>query len=108
MCASACHAMPMVDGVGGSVSGRKKSKSQISSHTHNPTTKSYYKGSSAAGSLPRFSIYGVRSRRTHSLGDQLDRADAGSWQIADGSATPKAAARGTSVGDFRVRFVVEP
>ena len=32
----------------------------------------------------------------------------GSWQIADGSATPKAAARGTSVGDFRVRFVVEP
>ena len=57
MCASACHAMPMVDGVGGgSVSGRKKSKSQISSHTHNPTTKSYYKGSSAAGSA-RFSIY---------------------------------------------------
>ena len=43
-------------GGGGSVSGRKKSKSQISSHTHNPTTKSYYKGSSAAGSA-RFSIY---------------------------------------------------
>ena len=32
-------------------------------------------------------IYGVRSRRTHSLEDQLDRADAGSWQIADGSDT---------------------
>ena len=52
--------------------------------------------------------YGVRSRRTRLFGDQLDRADAGSWQIADGGATRKAAARGTSVGDLRVHFVVEP
>jgi hypothetical protein len=52
--------------------------------------------------------YGVCSRRTHSLRDQLDRADAGSWQIADGGATRKAAAGGTSVGDLRVRIVVEP
>ena len=29
------------------------------------------------------SAYGVRSRRTHLLEDQLGRADAGSWQIAD-------------------------
>ena len=52
--------------------------------------------------------YGGRSRRTHLLGDQLDRAGAGSWQIADGGATRKAAAGGTSVGDWRVHFVVEP
>ena len=51
--------------------------------------------------------YGVRSRRTRLLEDQLGRADAGSWQIADGGATQKAAAGGTSVGDLRVRFVVE-
>ena len=30
----------------------------------------------------------------------LDRAGAGSWQIADGGATRKAAAGGTSVGDY--------
>eukprot|EP00964_Phaeocystis_antarctica_P098958 scaffold64879_cov39-Phaeocystis_antarctica.AAC.1 len=29
-------------------------------------------------------LYGVRSRGTHLLEDQLGRADAGSWQIADG------------------------
>ena len=29
------------------------------------------------------SLYGVRSRRTRLLEDQLGRADAGSWQIAD-------------------------
>ena len=52
--------------------------------------------------------YRGRSRRTRFLGDQLDRAGAGSWQIADGGATRKAAAGGTSVGDLRVRFVVEP
>ena len=51
--------------------------------------------------------YGVRSRRTRLLEDQLGRADAGSWQIADGGATRKAAAGGTSVGDLRVHFVVE-
>ena len=55
-----------------------------------------------------FRGYGVRSRRTRLLEDQLGRADAGSWQIADGGATRKAAAGGTSVGDYRVRFVVEP
>ena len=53
-----------------------------------------------------FRGYGVRSRRTRLLEDQLGRADAGSWQIADGGATRKAAAGGTSVGDYRVRFVV--
>eukprot|EP00964_Phaeocystis_antarctica_P071614 scaffold43722_cov101-Phaeocystis_antarctica.AAC.1 len=31
----------------------------------------------------RTSNYGVRSRRTRLLEDQLGRADAGSWQIAD-------------------------
>ena len=31
--------------------------------------------------------YGVRSRRTRLLEDQLDRAHAGSWQIADRYAT---------------------
>ena len=30
-----------------------------------------------------FIQYGVRSRRTRLLEDQLGRADAGSWQIAD-------------------------
>ena len=40
------------------------------------------------------------SARNTLLRDQLDRADAGSWQTADGGATRKAAARGTSVGDF--------
>ena len=52
-------------------------------------------------------VYGERSRRTRLLRDQLWRADAGSWQIADGGATRKAAAGGTSVGDLRVHFVVE-
>eukprot|EP00964_Phaeocystis_antarctica_P159496 scaffold130545_cov114-Phaeocystis_antarctica.AAC.5 len=48
----------------------------------------------------------ARERRTRLLEDQLGRADAGSWQIADGGATRKAAADGTSVGDFRVHFAV--
>ena len=48
------------------------------------------------------------SRGTHSFGDQLERADAGSWQIADGSTVAKVAAHRTSVGDFRVRFADEP
>jgi len=41
------------------------------------------------------------------LRDQLERADAGSWQIADGGDTRTARADVTSVGDFRVRFAVE-
>jgi hypothetical protein len=51
--------------------------------------------------------YGVRSRRTHSFRDQLDRADAGSWQIADGGDLRTACAQVTSVGDYRVCFVAE-
>ena len=31
----------------------------------------------------KHAVYGGRSRRTHILEDQLDRAGAGSWQIAD-------------------------
>ena len=51
------------------------------------------------------------SRGIHSLGDQLGRADAGSWQmyrrlLRHGELTR--AARGVAIGDFRVRFVVEP
>ena len=34
-------------------------------------------------------IQGVFSRGTQSFEDQLDRAGAGSWQIADGGATRK-------------------
>eukprot|EP00964_Phaeocystis_antarctica_P019315 scaffold10674_cov62-Phaeocystis_antarctica.AAC.4 len=49
--------------------------------------------------------YGTGCVRTeHTYWDQLWRADAGSWQIADGGATRKAAAGGTSVGDLRVHF----
>ena len=50
---------------------------------------------------------GVRSRRTRLFGDQLWPADAGSWQIADGSDPRTTRARVTSVGDLRVHFVVE-
>eukprot|EP00964_Phaeocystis_antarctica_P080154 scaffold50038_cov81-Phaeocystis_antarctica.AAC.3 len=50
---------------------------------------------------------GPFARNTLTQGPQLGRADAGSWQIADGGATRKAAAGGTSIGDFRVHFVVE-
>ena len=53
-------------------------------------------------------VKGPSAQNTLSEGLQLDRADAGSWQIADGGATRKAAAGGTSVGDLRVRIVVEP
>ena len=52
-------------------------------------------------------FYGVRSRRTHLLRDQLWRADAGSWQIADRSDLRTARPEVTSVGDFRVRLAVE-
>ena len=51
--------------------------------------------------------YGGRSRRTRLFGDQLERADTGSWQIADGSTVASSAAHRIAVGDFRVRFVVE-
>ena len=56
--------------------------------------------------------YGVRSRRTHLLEDQLGRADAGScWQIADLATTWRAElpvyALIVAIGNFRVRFVVE-
>jgi hypothetical protein len=53
------------------------------------------------------SSYGGCSRRTHSFRDQLDGADAGSWQIADRGDLWTARAQVTSVGDLRVRFVVE-
>ena len=52
--------------------------------------------------------YGGCRRGIHTSRDQLERADAGNSQIADGSATRTARPRGTSVSDFRVRFVVEP
>ena len=52
-------------------------------------------------------LYGGRRRRTRLFRDQLWRAEAGSWQIADGSDTRTARAHVTSVGDLRVRFVVE-
>ena len=52
-------------------------------------------------------LYGVRSRRTHLFGDQLWRADAGSWQIADRYTVASSAAHRIAVGDFRVHFVVE-
>ena len=53
-------------------------------------------------------LYGGCRLGTESLEDQLERADAGSWQIADRYATGSSAARGVAVFDFRVRFVVEP
>ena len=36
-----------------------------------------------------------------------DRADAGSWQIADRCTVASSAAHRIAVGDFRVHFVVE-
>eukprot|EP00964_Phaeocystis_antarctica_P036738 scaffold20973_cov53-Phaeocystis_antarctica.AAC.2 len=45
---------------------------------------------------------------TQTFGDQLGRAKAGSWQIADGSDLRTARAEVTSVGDLRLRSVVEP
>ena len=51
--------------------------------------------------------YGVRRRRTRLLRDQLWRADAGSWQIADRYYTASSAARVVAVFDFRVRFAAE-
>eukprot|EP00964_Phaeocystis_antarctica_P096536 scaffold62830_cov33-Phaeocystis_antarctica.AAC.1 len=49
--------------------------------------------------------YGGRSRRTRLFEDQLGRADAGSWQIADRYYMASSAARVVAIGDFRVRFV---
>ena len=40
--------------------------------------------------------------------DQLESADAGSWQIADRYATASSVARGLAVFDFRVRPMLEP
>ena len=45
---------------------------------------------------------------TQSSRDQLDRADAGSWQIADRCTGASSAAHRIAVGDFRVLFVIEP
>ena len=51
----------------------------------------------------------MRRRRTRLLGDQLERADAGSWQqIADRYYTASSTARVVAIGDFRVRFMLEP
>ena len=56
-----------------------------------------------------FSIKGVSAQNKEFGGPrQLDRAAAGSWQIADGGDPRTTRARVTSVGDLRVRFVVEP
>ena len=52
-------------------------------------------------------VYGGCRLGTQSLEDQLERADAGSWQIADRYATASSAARGVAVFDFRVRSAVE-
>eukprot|EP00964_Phaeocystis_antarctica_P125076 scaffold88713_cov24-Phaeocystis_antarctica.AAC.1 len=56
---------------------------------------------------PRAAPSRGRSRGTRLLRDQLGRADAGSWQIADRYYTASSAARVVAVGDFRARFVVE-
>ena len=45
--------------------------------------------------------YGVRSRRTSALRDQLDAAPAMASQIGDGSTVRKAIAHRTAVADFR-------
>ena len=52
-------------------------------------------------------LYGGCSLGTQSSEDQLERADAGSWQIADSYYTASSAARGVAVFDFRVRSAVE-
>ena len=41
------------------------------------------KGEPPGGAVLTKYSYGGRRRRTHLLEDQLNRADAGSWQIAD-------------------------
>ena len=53
-------------------------------------------------------LYGGCRLGTESLEDQLERADDGSWQIADRYAMASSAARGVAVFDFRVRFMLEP
>jgi len=55
-----------------------------------------------------YELKGPSAQNPYSLRDQLDRADAGSWQIADGGDLRTARAQVTSVGDLRVHFVVEP
>ena len=54
-----------------------------------------------------YELKGPSAQNPYSLRDQLDRADAGSWQIADGGDLRTARAQVTSVGDYRVRFVAE-
>ena len=55
-----------------------------------------------------FSIKGVSAQNKEFGGPrQLDRAAAGSWQIADGGDPRTTRARVTSVGDLRVHFVVD-
>ena len=53
----------------------------------------------------------VRAEHTYWRQDQLGRADAGSWQIADLATTWRAElpvyALIVAIGNFRVRFVVE-
>jgi hypothetical protein len=58
-------------------------------------------------------MYGGRRRRTQSLEDQLDRADAVEAGKSPTEVPPRPAAGlpvapHSSVGDLRVRFVVEP
>ena len=54
---------------------------------HRSTGQCNFLFSNLVRALVRYTRYRGRRRRTHSLEDQLDRADAGSWQIADGSDT---------------------
>ena len=65
------------------------------------------KSGSIAHSLVLLTILAPVSRSAE-LGDQLGLDDEVNSIIADGGATRKAAAGGTSVGDYRVHFVVEP
>ena len=51
--------------------------------------------------------YGERSHGARLVGDQLGRADAGSWHIAVRYTVASSAAHRRAVGDFRVHFVVE-
>ena len=48
-----------------------------------PRASAEVKRGGAFFKIRNHAVYGVRSRRTRLLEDQLGRADAGSWQIAD-------------------------
>ena len=54
-----------------------------------------------------FTLNGASAQNTL-IGDQLDRADAGSWQIAARCTVASSAAHRIAIGDLRVHFVVEP